>query len=127
MPEPRRVLIIDDEDSLREIFRRFMEKEGFIVEEAEDGSKGLAKIEDFNPDIVFLDLMMPQLSGFEVIHRLQGKGLVKIPVVIITGYSDEANEQIIRAEPNVVELLKKPIRFGELVDLIDRLLKKNIP
>src|SRR4051812_7887871 len=107
-PAAKRLLIIDDDDSLRELFEFAMEKEGFFVASAEDGVKGLAKAAVFNPDLIVLDLMMPNLSGFEVIHRMQADGL-KTPVIVITGYSDQANEQVLRQEPNVVDFFKKPI------------------
>lgn len=119
----KRLLVIDDDDGLRELFKHFMAREGYIVAEAEDGVVGLAKIPVFKPQLIVLDLMMPNLNGFEVLHRLQKDSLGHIPVIIITGYSESANEQILRQEPNVVEFLKKPIAYAELVKLIRRLLE----
>lgn len=122
MPEPGyRVLVIDDDESLRELFELAMEKEGFQVAAAEDGFKGLAKVAAFQPHLIVLDLMMPNLSGFEVIHRLQ-KSAPAIPVIIITGYSDQANEQLLRQEPNVLDFVKKPIVYAELAALARKLL-----
>lgn len=121
----KRLLVIDDDDGLREIFKHFMEREGYLVAEAEDGVVGLAKVPVLKPHLIVLDLMMPNLNGFDVLHRLQKDGLGHIPVIIITGYSESANEQILRQEPNVVEFLKKPIAYAELLKLIRRLLDQR--
>jgi adenylate cyclase len=121
-PPDRRLLIIDDDTGLLEIFRLFMEKQGFSVASAEDGLLGLEKAKVFKPHLIVLDLMMPKLNGFEVIHRLQAEGLGAIPVIIITGFSNPANEQILRQEPNVVDFLSKPVDHAALVKRIRSLL-----
>ena len=124
MTEPRatRLLVIDDDESLLEVFQLTMTREGFEVAEAADGLKGLAKIAVFKPDVIVLDLMMPNLNGFETIHRLQREGFGNIPVIVITGYSDRANVHILRQEPNVVEFLVKPIDYASLAASIRKLL-----
>jgi DNA-binding response OmpR family regulator len=121
-PDAKRLLIIDDDESLREVFEYTMTKAGFIVASAEDGVQGLAKVPAFKPHLIVLDLMMPNLNGFEVIHKLQALGLGSIPVIVVTGYSDRANENIIHSEANVVDFLKKPINYADLVKRIKGLL-----
>ncbi|MBI4061407.1 MAG: response regulator [Elusimicrobia bacterium] len=110
----RRILLIDDDESLRELFLLAMAKD-FNAVVAEDGVKGLAKVAAFKPHLIVLDLMMPRLDGFAVIHKLQAAGFADIPVIVITGYSDQANENIVSEEPNVVAFLHKPLRFDELI------------
>lgn len=122
--EPKRLLVIDDDESLCELFQTTMEKAGYHVAAAEDGVVGLAKVASFRPHLIVLDLMMPRLSGFEVLHKLQAEGKGDIPVVVVTGYSDAANEQVVRQEPNVVEFLQKPIKYAELTELLERLLAR---
>jgi len=117
----KRVLLIDDDESLRELFVLAM-GQVFNVAVAEDGVKGMAKVAAFNPQLIVLDLMMPLLNGFEVIHRLQAEGFKDIPVLVITGYSDKANESIIDREKNVVAFLHKPLKFEELIAKIKVLL-----
>lgn len=119
--EAKRLLLIDDDDSVRELFMLAMGKR-FNVAVAEDGAKGLAKLAAFKPHLIVLDLMMPHLNGFEVIHKLQELGHQGIPVVVITGYSDKANEGIVSAEPNVVAFFHKPLKYEELTAKIDGLL-----
>ncbi len=124
MSEPaggKRLLLIDDDESLRELFVLAMGK-AFHVAVAEDGVAGLAKVGAFKPDLIVLDLMMPQLNGFEVLRKLQALGLAAIPVIVITGYSDQANESIVSREPNVVAFCQKPLKFSDLTAKINGLL-----
>ena len=122
MAEPgKRVLLIDDDEGLRELFQIAMSKE-FTLAVAEDGVKGLAKAVVFKPHLIVLDLMMPHLDGFAVIHKLQEAGLQTTPVIVISGYSEQANENIVSAEPNVVSFLHKPLKFEELTAKIQALL-----
>jgi len=120
-PAAKRILLIDDDEDLRELFQMAMGKR-FNVAVAEDGLKGLAKVPAFKPDLIVLDLMMPLLDGFGVIHKLQEQGLQAIPVVVITGYSDQASENIVSSEPNVVAFLRKPLKFDELIARIGAIL-----
>ena len=121
-PKPgKRVLLIDDDESLRELFELALGKR-FNVAVAEDGVLGLAKVAAFKPHLIVLDLMMPHLNGFEVIHKLQAGDSKDIPVIVITGYSDKANEGIVTMEQNVVAFFHKPLTFDELIAKIDGLL-----
>lgn len=120
----KRVLIVDDDEALRQILRLTMEREDFEVEEAEDGSAGLDKTDEFSPDIIVLDLMMPRTNGIDMLHKLQEKSS-KVPIVIMTGYSQQVDEATLRKEANVVEFLKKPVRFGDLVALLSRFVESK--
>ncbi len=117
----KRVLLIDDDQLVREIFALEMAKD-FRVAVAEDGAKGLAEVAAFKPHLIVLDLMMPFLDGFEVIQQLQARGFKDIPVLVITGDGDQANESIVSKEPNVVAFLRKPLKFNELIVKINGLL-----
>lgn len=121
-PPSKRLLIVDDDDSLRQIFVITMEAAGYQVAGAEDGILGIAKVKAFRPHLIVLDLMMPRLNGFDVLRRLQDEGHGSIPVVVVTGFSESANEQLVRHEPNVVAFMPKPIKYAELTALIGRLL-----
>jgi DNA-binding response OmpR family regulator len=120
--EAPRLLVIDDDESLRDIFTYAMTKEGFVVAAAEDGAAGLAKAAVFRPHLIVLDLMMPKLDGFGVLRGLQAGSLRDIPVIVITGYSDKANEALVGGEPSVVAFMVKPIAYDELARRIRSLL-----
>lgn len=118
---PPVVLVIDDDDDLRELMRVMLGKAGYEVVDAADGVAGLALARTRAPDLIVLDLMMPKLDGFGVLRGMRAEGL-RIPVVVVTGYSETANAQILRSDLGVVELLPKPVKYDELIALIRRVL-----
>ena len=84
-----RVLVIDDEPAVRLLLQRNLEFAGFEVETAEDGAQGLLAVRRGLVDVVVLDLMMPQVDGFEVLAELSAPGgAVPPPVIILTALSD---------------------------------------
>jgi DNA-binding response OmpR family regulator len=128
MPEPdekaKLVLIIDDDEGIREILTFMVKKEGYRVEGAVDGEEGVQKAERLRPDLILLDLMMPRYGGFEVLRQLQGSDLSRIPIVIVTGrYTDRSTAEMILQESNVVDFLEKPLKPNVFVATLDRLLK----
>lgn len=92
---PKRVLIVDDEKPIANALCIKLRKEGFFAEVAANGSEALAKIENGQFNLIFLDLMMPQVSGFEVLEILKSKK-IKIPVIVSSNLSQ--NEDIGKAK-----------------------------
>jgi len=85
--EPRvshRVLVIDDEDIIRDSVSTYLEDSGFIVDQAPDGKQGLQRFRETEPDVVLLDLRMPRMDGLEVLEAVSGK-LEQVPVIVVTG------------------------------------------
>ena len=79
-----RVLVIDDDQSIRVVFSRFLEGNGYEVQCAEDGRQGLAKLESFQPDAVVTDIMMPGVDGLELVLSMREK-FPDGPVIAISG------------------------------------------
>ena len=122
------VMIVDDDDSVRELLEYVVKKEGFAVVKAADGDEALKKIESLPPDLILLDLMMPRYGGYEVLRRLQHGETARIPIVVITGrYTERTTTEMIRQESNVVEFMEKPIKTSVLTALLQRLLKTEPP
>lgn len=122
------VLIIDDDDGIRDLLTFMVKKEGFRAEAAVDGEDGFQKAERLRPDLILLDLMMPRYGGFEVLRQLQGSELSRIPIVIITGrYTDRSTAEMIRQESNVVDFIEKPLKPQVLASTLERLLKPRTP
>jgi DNA-binding LytR/AlgR family response regulator len=114
---PIRTLIVDDEPVARQVLREELRAAGDIeiVGEAEDGAAALAAIAQHRPDLVFLDLKMPGLGGFEVVRRLP-EGVLPV-VVIVTAYDEHA----IRAyEAGALDYLLKPVSQDRLAKALDR-------
>ncbi|MCM2304726.1 MAG: response regulator [Elusimicrobia bacterium] len=122
------VLIIDDDDGVRDLLSFLVKKEGFRAEVAVDGEDGFQKAERLKPDLILLDLMMPRYGGFEVLRQLQSSELSRIPIVIVTGrYTDRSTAEMIKQESNVVDFIEKPLKPNVLVAVLDRLLKPRAP
>lgn len=85
----KRVLIVEDEESVRELERFILEAEGYEVVEARDGLEGLTKAEFKRPDLILLDLMMPDVSGGRMFDEMKQHPVTQgIPIVVVTGKPD---------------------------------------
>lgn len=88
-----KVLIIEDDESLRDMYRRGFELEDFEVEAASDGQEGIEKMVSFKPEVVLLDLMMPKMSGFDVLKRVKDDPAVKnIPIIVLTNINPDSQD-----------------------------------
>ena len=122
------VLIVDDDESIRELIELLVKKEGFKVEKAGDGEEALRKARQFCPDLILLDLMLPKLGGFEVLRELQGDETAGIPIIIITGrYTERSTSTMIKQEPNVVDFIEKPLKPHALAAVLHKTLKTQPP
>ena len=84
------VLIVDDDDGIREYVRVQLELEGYSVREAGSAEEGLAVLEDASPDLILLDVMMPEVDGWEMLQRVQERhGVGSIPVIMFSGKVEE--------------------------------------
>ena len=122
------VLIIDDDEDVRDLLTFMVKKEGFRADTAVDGEDGYQKADGLRPDLILLDLMMPRYGGFELLRRLQSGDLARIPIVVVTGrYTDRSTAEMILQESNVVDFLEKPIKASVLGAALGRLLKPRPP
>jgi two-component system, LytTR family, response regulator len=121
-----KTLIVDDEPIARQILREELEQldEVEIVGEAGDGSAAIAAILKFSPELVFLDLQMPGLSGFDVIKKLSSTGRIPM-VVIVTAYDQHAIQAF---EAGAIDYLLKPIGQDRLAQAVERAMRlRNRP
>jgi CheY-like chemotaxis protein/anti-sigma regulatory factor (Ser/Thr protein kinase) len=103
----RRALVVDDDPTGREMLRRLLEREGWTVDEAADGRLGLERMAERRPDVILLDLMMPEMDGFEFVARLRSEPTSRaIPVVMITA-KDLTTEERGRLTGSVERILTK--------------------
>jgi excisionase family DNA binding protein len=87
------VLIVDDDEKLREYIRVNLEAEGYVVREAGNAEEGLAALDEEPPDLILLDVMMPKVDGWEMLKRVHEKhGVGAIPVIMFSGKVDERSE-----------------------------------
>ena len=93
----KKILIIEDDPFLSEMYAAKFIENGFEVEVSSDGKSGLAKIEDFRPDLVLLDIVLPKMDGFEMLKKVKEKEELKeIPIVLLTnlGQKNEVEKGI---------------------------------
>lgn len=123
-PSEKLILVVDDDEGVRELVAVAAGAEGFKVIAAVNGLDGASKIETREPDLIVTDLMMPGQGGYEFLRALQASGNGRIPVLIITGSTiNSSTVAMIRQETNVVEVLAKPIRVTPFISLLHKHLK----
>jgi PAS domain S-box-containing protein len=122
-PRQRRVLVVDDDHHVRPTLARLLQRGGFQVFEAADGRAGLELIDHNPPDLVLLDIRMPDIDGYEVLRRLKLNPLHQhIPVVILTASDMGESAQQRALALGAVRYLEKPIASGDLLAEIERIL-----
>jgi putative two-component system response regulator len=114
IPRSTRVLIADDTDSVRALFRKLLTADGHEVIAVADGIAALEAVQEHRPDVILLDVGMPQLDGLEVCRRLKADPATRLtPVVLVTGLTD-MSDRIKGIEAGADEFLSKPVHPHEL-------------
>jgi DNA-binding response OmpR family regulator len=122
-----RVLVVDDEAEIRELCRVNLEFEGFDVVEARNGSEAIDMARRVRPDLVFLDLMMPGVDGWDVLHALKtDDDLASIPVILLTAKSGE-EDQMRGWQEGILEYVSKPFNPLSLAEWARRAMVPRDP
>jgi DNA-binding response OmpR family regulator len=122
MAERRRVLVVDDEPRMIRFIRMNLEQDGFEVAEAADGLAALRQVRDTLPDILLLDVMMPDLDGFETLRML--REISTLPVIMLTAKGEEA-DRVRGLELGADDYITKPFSPRELVSRIRAVLRRT--
>jgi CheY-like chemotaxis protein len=121
----RKVLLVDDEDSLRRVMKDLLEREGYTVSEARDGVQALDQVDRVGPDIIVLDLNLPGLDGYGVLSHLRSRPATSaIPVIVLTAKGDEDNEVRV-FELGADDFLMKPFRARALSARLEAVLGRR--
>jgi excisionase family DNA binding protein len=117
------VLVVDDDDRLREFVRVNLEMDGYAVREASNAEEGLAALEEESPDLILLDVMMPGMDGWDMLRRVQERhGVGTIPVIMFSGKVDEGTAEK-AAEQGVQAFLGKPFDPQQLIESTKQLIR----
>jgi DNA-binding response OmpR family regulator len=119
-----RILVIDDAPDLALVLRMQLERAGHEVITAENGRRGLRRFYEVRPDLVVLDVRMPELDGWQTLERL--RDLSEVPVLMYTG-TTPTEEQFAQLRPELDGYIRKPARGPELTTLVDALLIGHVP
>ncbi|MBK8904057.1 MAG: response regulator transcription factor [Anaerolineaceae bacterium] len=118
---PRLVLVVDDESRMRRFIRMNMELEGYQIIEAENGLVALEQIRQHTPDLVIMDVMMPEMDGFETLKLL--REISTVPVILLTVKSDE-DDKIQGLSLGADDYITKPFSPRELVTRVTAVLRR---
>ena len=119
------VLVVDDDPDARDFLANILQDNGFVAATAKDGAEAIAMIEQQQPDLVALDITMPEKSGVAVYRRLKEDDQLKgIPVIIVTGISDDFKRFIStrRQVPPPEGYISKPVDHNEFLKMVTGLL-----
>lgn len=116
------VLIVDDDQSVRDLLTMYFEKDQFTVRTAADGDEALAAVTAARPDLVILDIMMPGKDGYEVCRELRSQGA--LPIIFLTARDDEV-EPIVGLEMGADDYVTKPFNARELVARARAVLRRS--
>ena len=123
-----KILIIDDEETVRFSLHEMLAEEGHVVDEAADGGEGLTKVCGNTFDLVITDLVMPRKEGIDTIEEIR-RSFPNSPVLAISGGSRTRGVDPLAqaSEAGASAVLRKPFSYGELLETVDALLKRHAP
>lgn len=124
MDREKRILVVDDEDRIRRLLRMYLEREGFQIEEAEDGEKALRMALSQDYDLIILDLMLPGMDGLDVCRKIREKKAT--PIIMLTARGEES-DRLIGLTLGADDYVVKPFSPRELVLRVRNLLRRAAP
>ncbi|HLN62491.1 MAG TPA: response regulator transcription factor [Symbiobacteriaceae bacterium] len=122
MSGPKRILVADDDAKILKVVGEALRQEGHIVETASDGARALQLCRSFHPNLVILDVMMPELDGLEVCGRLRAAGS-QVPVLILSAAGDEM-DRVVGFRMGADDYLVKPFSLSELLLRVKAILRR---
>ncbi|SDT56165.1 DNA-binding response regulator, OmpR family, contains REC and winged-helix (wHTH) domain [Paenibacillaceae bacterium GAS479] len=117
-----KILVVDDESSIREAVAYALRREGYEIEIATDGQEALDKIETFHPTVMVLDVMMPNVSGFDVCRKLDGR---QRPAILLLTVKDDIVDKVLGLELGADDYMTKPFDMRELLARVKALSRRG--
>jgi DNA-binding response OmpR family regulator len=117
------ILVVDDEANIIALAKMYLEKEGYRVERATDGAEALRKIDELQPALMVLDLMLPEVDGWEVCRRVRADS--DLPIIMLTARDDDI-DKIVGLELGADDYLTKPFNPRELVARVKAILRRTV-
>ena len=121
----KKILIVEDDENIRELLRLYLECESYDISEAENGAIGLSKWKAENPDMMLLDVMMPVMDGWQVIREIRDSGS-SMPVIMITA-KGETMDKVSGLELGADDYIVKPLEMREVVARVRAVLRRLSP
>jgi len=122
-PATKRILVVDDDKAVTTLLEGILSSQGYTVTVANDGIDGMVQVKKIIPDLIILDIMMPELNGYDVCSNLKFDAKLKhIPIIVLTAREQELDPRI--GKLMGIEYLKKPIDSKVLLEKIENVFKK---
>lgn len=118
----RKILIVEDNEDLQQIYKFSFEDGGYEVRISGNGLIGITDIVDFAPNIVLLDVMMPEMNGFEFLEALKNNTAIKIPVIVVSNLTQDQEKQKAIANGADLYLIKSDYEGPDLVEKVNAFL-----
>jgi DNA-binding response OmpR family regulator len=118
----KKILVVDDEKKIVDIVKAYLEKEGYQVMVAYDGNSALELAKSQSPDLIILDLMLPEISGWDVCRSLRKKS--DVPIIMLTA-REEVSDKIVGLELGADDYVTKPFSASELVSRVRAVLRRT--
>lgn len=116
------ILVVDDEEHIRELVRLYLEKEGFAVSLAVDGEEAVQKVKDVSPQLIILDIMLPKMDGWDVCREV--RKFSETPIIMLTAKGEEF-DKVLGLELGADDYLTKPFSPRELVARVKAILRRT--
>src|SRR3982074_3809598 len=121
---PQKVLVVDDEDHILELARLYLSREGYHIETVTDGAHALARFGQVKPDLVVLDIMLPNVDGLTICREIRKTS--QVPIIMLTA-RDEVTDKVVGLELGADDYLTKPFHPQELVARAKALVRRGRP
>ncbi len=121
----KKILIVEDDDNIRELLRLYLEREGYEILEAENGAAGISRWKADQPDLILLDMMMPVMDGWQVCREIRESGSTT-PIIMITA-KGETMDKVTGLEMGADDYIVKPLEMQEVVARVRALFRRLAP
>ena len=122
MPEKQRILIVDDDENICELLRIYLEKDGFETLVVNDGTAAVKSADSWNPDLILLDIMLPELDGWQVCREIRKTS--EVPIIMLTA-KGETFDKILGLELGADDYVTKPFDAKEVIARIKAVLRRS--
>jgi DNA-binding response OmpR family regulator len=119
-----KVLIVDDEPKITEVLKLYLEREGFQVASAANGQQAIERSTSYKPDLIILDLNLPDMDGLEVCRNIRRKS--NVPIIMLTGRGEEV-DKVVGLEIGADDYVTKPFSAREIVARVRAVLRRQAP
>lgn len=116
-----KILVVDDEVDIRNLFSLFLKKEGYEVIAAANGNEACDLISESRPDLIISDVRMPVCDGVELLNRVTKMAPPHLPILFVSGFTN-CDESVFRDSPNFAGFISKPVRRQNLIDWVKKIL-----